>query len=101
MTSEIHPEAEVELQEATDWYAAQSASASERFVAEIEACFAGIVRDPLRFEPAGPGVRLCRLKRFPFKLYYEFDEPRQHIRLLCIMHNKRRPDYWRKRASRG
>ncbi len=100
MTSEIHPDAEVEFQEATDWYAGQSASAGERFVAEMEASFEKIVRDPLRFEPAGTGVRVCRLKRFPYKLYYEFDEARQHIRLLSIMHHKRRPDYWQERVSR-
>ena len=34
MTSEIHPEAEVELQEATDWYAGQSVSADARFAVE-------------------------------------------------------------------
>ena len=100
MTSEIHPEAEIEFQEATDWYAGQSTSAGERFVAEMESSFAKIVRDPLRFEPAGTGVRVFGLKRFPYKLYYEFDEARQHIRLLSIMHHKRRPDYWRERVSR-
>ena len=66
MTREIHPEAEIEFQEATDWYAGQSASAGERFVAEMEASFAKIVRDPLRFEPAGTGIRVCRLQHFPY-----------------------------------
>jgi toxin ParE1/3/4 len=99
MTSEIHPQAEGELKKATDWYSAQSAPAAVRFVAEIESAFAKILRDPLRFEPAGGEVRVCRLQRFPYKLYYEFDPARQHVRLLCIMHNKRRPDYWRDRAS--
>jgi plasmid stabilization system protein ParE len=99
MTSEIHPEAEVEFQEATDWYAGQSLNAGERFVAEMEASFAMIIRDPLRFEPAGTGVRVCRLQHFPYKLYYEFDEVRQHIRLLSVMHHKRRPDYWRGRGA--
>ena len=99
MTSEINPEAEVELQEATDWYAGQSVSAGGRFVAEVEAAFAEIMRNPLRFAPAGTGVRVSRLKRFPYKLYFEFDVARQHIRLLCITHHKRRPDYWRGRVS--
>jgi hypothetical protein len=43
MTSEIHPEAEAEFQEATDWYVGQSVSAGEHFVAEMEASFATIM----------------------------------------------------------
>ncbi len=38
-----------------------------------------------------------RLKRFPFYLFYRYFEQKQHVRILAVMHHKRRQDYWRGR----
>ena len=99
MTGELHPEAELEIQESARWYAEQSLLASTRFVSAVQAALEKILSAPDIFPFAGNDVRVLRLKTFPFKIYYEFDEGTQHVRFLCVMHNKRRPDYWRSRTS--
>ncbi|MDZ4286477.1 MAG: type II toxin-antitoxin system RelE/ParE family toxin [Prosthecobacter sp.] len=73
--------------------------AAERFVSAIEAAVEKVLLDPKRYQGVGDGVQVFRLDRFPYKLYYEFGITQQHVRFLCIMHNKRRPDYWRGRAA--
>jgi plasmid stabilization system protein ParE len=99
MTRELHPQAEQEFNDAAHWYAEQSLFAAGRFVTAIEAAIEIVTCDPERFQRVGEGVQVYRLDRFPYKLYCEFDSARQHVRFLCIMHNKRRLDYWRGRIS--
>lgn len=99
MTRELHAEAERELLEAAQWYGQQSIFAAERFVTAIETAIETVLLAPERYQRVGEGVQVFRLDRFPYKLYYEYDLLRQHVRFLCIMHNKRRPDYWRSRAA--
>ena len=99
MTREIHPQAEQEFHDAAQWYAEQSIFAAERFIAAIAAALETVTENPERFQRVGEGVQVYRLDSFPYKLYYEFDSVRQHVRFLCVMHNKRRPDYWRDRKS--
>lgn len=101
MTRELHPLAEEELHDSAHWYAAQSIFAADRFMKAVEEAILTVVGDPARFQSVGEGVRVYRLQRFPYKLYYEYDEVRAHVRVLSITHNKRRPDYWRNRVSKG
>jgi plasmid stabilization system protein ParE len=97
MTGELHPEAKLELLDGAAWYAERSVLASARFVAAVEGAISAILADPERYQPAGDAVRVFRLRNFPYKVYFHYDEKEQQIRFLCVMHNKRRPDYWRDR----
>jgi len=99
MTREFHPEAERELDQSARWYAEQSLFAAERFLKGIQNAIDSVMHDPARYQPVGEGVRVFRLTRFPYKLFYEFDEGIQHVRILCVMHNRRRPDYWHDRIE--
>ena len=60
-----------------------------------------ILADPTRFQPVGDGVRVFRLKKYPFRLYYTFDEEAQLVCIYAVMHEKKRPDYWRARIPNG
>ena len=48
---------------------------------------------------AGNSVRVFRMKKFPYKLFYSFDEAEQFVRIYAVMHEKQRPDYWRNRVG--
>jgi hypothetical protein len=63
----------------------------------VEAGISVIVSDPTRFQPVGDGIRIFRMKRFPYYLFYRFHEARQHFRIVAMMHQRRKPDYWRDR----
>lgn len=98
MTFDFHPEARAEFQDAAHWYEDRSLFAGDCFVAVVRAAVDVIMADPLRYQPDGEGIRVFRLKKFPFKLYYSFDEGMQFVCIYAVMHEKRRPEYWRQRT---
>lgn len=100
MTFDFHPEAREEFHDAAHWYEDRSLYAGDRFVSVVRAAVNAILADPLRYQSVGEGVRVFRLKKFPFRLYYSFDEAAQFVCIYAVMHEKRRPDYWRERLSR-
>ena len=65
----------------------------------VRAAVNAILADPLRYQSVGEGVRVFRLKKFPFRLFYSFDEAAQFVCIYAVMHEKRRPEYWRKRLG--
>ena len=69
------------------------------FTEVIEACISSILAGPTRYQQVGEGVRIFRVKRFPYYIYYKFYEDRDHVRIAAVAHNKRFPDYWRGRLS--
>ncbi len=67
------------------------------FTEAVEAGVAAILKTPDRCQQVGGGVRIFRLKRFPYYIFYRYNERGQHVRIVAVMHHKRRPDYWRER----
>ena len=97
MTFDFHPESKAEFLEATHYYEDRSYLAGDRFVAAVRAAVNVIMTDPQRWPTARNNARVIPLKKFPFRLYYTWDEAGQHICIQAVMHEKRRPDYWRRR----
>ena len=97
MTFEFHPEARAEFLDATHYYEARSYLAGDRFVAAVRMAVDNILTDPQRWPMAGGNTRVIPLKKFPFRLYFSWDQNSQIVLILAVMHEKRRPDYWRGR----
>ena len=97
MTFDFHPEAREEFHDAAHWYEERSIYAGDRFVAAVRRAIDAILTDPEAYQPAGGGIRVYRLKKYPFRLYYTFEGAQQFVCIYAVMHEKRRPDYWRKR----
>jgi len=97
MSFEFHPEAREEFHDAAHWYEDRSIYAGDRFVTAVRAAVDAILADPLRYQSVGEGARVFRLKKFPFRVYYGFDETTQCVCIYAVMHEKRRSEYWRAR----
>lgn len=69
----------------------------EAFVQAMEEALETIACDPFQFQLVGDGVRIFRLKRFPYHLYYHHDAQERKITIYAVAHHSRRPGYWRKR----
>jgi mRNA-degrading endonuclease RelE of RelBE toxin-antitoxin system len=80
-------------------YAEERFGCGEKFVAAIRAALDSIAADPRRFQPVGEGVRIFRLKRYPYYLFYHFDDLEQTVTVYAVAHHKRQQDYWRSRLS--
>ena len=65
----------------------------------METAISVILGNPTRYQPVGEEVRIFRVKRFPYYIYYQFRAERQYVWILAVMHCKKRPDYWRNRLN--
>ena len=93
MSFQLHPEARNEFREAVLFYG----RAAERFVNAVETAIAAIILRPDRFREFEPGVRTCRVSKFPYSILYTFRE--HDIMILAVKHDRRDPDYWRYRLD--
>lgn len=98
MNFEFHPDALREYQEASLWYEEQRFRLGLEFSDAVESAVTAILTDPERFQAVGEGVQVFRLKRFPYYIFYRYDARGSRIRILAVMHHRRRPDYWRQRV---
>lgn len=101
MTHGFEREAFEEYLDTARYYGEQREGLGEEFVQAVEAAVAMIAKDPTRFQSVGDGLRIFRMKRFPYYLFFRFDEERDHATFFAIMHHRRRPGYWRHRASKN
>ncbi len=96
MTVSFESGALVEYREAA-LYSQQRFGLGEEFIQAVEAAITTISGDPERFQPVGAGVRIFRMRRFPYYIFYQHSTADDSITIYAVAHHSRRPDYWRKR----
>ena len=67
------------------------------FIRAVRHATAAIAADPARFPQITKGIRVFRLRRFPFHLYYHSVEGSDRIIIYAVAHHARSPEYWRSR----
>lgn len=100
MIFEVDAEALQEAREAAAWYAKQRSGLGEDFALALSEVFTEAKNAPQRFARLfgisdRVRVRRALLDRFPYLVVYF--ETEERIRILAVMHAKRRPDYWEER----
>jgi hypothetical protein len=66
--------AEIELDEAINWYDLQAPGLGDAFLVEVLAAVQRITLYPEAWHPLDEGIRRCRLTRFPYGLIYAVDK---------------------------
>jgi plasmid stabilization system protein ParE len=97
----FHSEAADEYLAATRYYLDHASTlVAAAFVAEVEDAIKTLLASPTTW-PAieEPRIRRYLLKRFPYSLYYRWDEERNRVSIYALMHFSQRPGYWRNRLS--
>jgi hypothetical protein len=97
MNFSLLPDAQFELDQAVQWYEAQSAGLGERFLLEAVQAFGLIRQFPLAWHPLSANTRRCRLKRFPYGVIYAIED--NNILVIAIAHLHRKPEYWSERID--
>jgi toxin ParE1/3/4 len=100
---ELGAEAQAELDAATGWYLTEGLdhgvehgwALAERFVDEVERSMGLVAERPTLYAEVEPGVRQVVVRDFPYSLIYTV-EP-DYVLVLAVMHQNRRPGYWRTR----
>jgi plasmid stabilization system protein ParE len=92
----VGEEAEAELVDAASWYESHREGLGAAFLGAVEATVARIAEAPrvgsMVPSLADPDVRRRPVQRFPYHIVYM--ELPDHLRVLAIAHDRRRPGYW-------
>ena len=94
---EFHPDADVEITEAAQYYEERLAGLGSDLLGEVERALDQILTNPEASQRIARRVRRKPLWRFPYNLIYAVYPDR--IRIVACAHQKRRPFYWRKRLK--
>lgn len=80
-----------ELEDATRFYEREQPGLGGRFRQEVRQAVARIVAYPQGWSIERGEIRKCLLHRFPYKLLYSVEA--DHILVIAVAHQHRRPDY--------
>lgn len=88
----IITEAELELDDAYDYYEYELEGLGKRFLEEFKRGVNRILNHPYAWSLVQDNVRKCVLKKFPYNIIYAIEE--NLIIILAIAHQHRKPYYW-------
>jgi plasmid stabilization system protein ParE len=96
MNYHLHPDAEVDLREAAEFYRKRAGNElALTFIAEFEYSISLLLEHPTLGAMWRNGRRRFVMRRFPYSLIYNVVD--QQIRILAVAHQSRRPGYWKDR----
>jgi len=84
--------AKQELEDAARYYELEQEGLGRRFRAEVKRAARRIARYPRAWSIERGDIRKCSLYKFPYKLLYSIEQ--DHIFIVAVAHQHRRPDYW-------
>lgn len=91
--------AERELNDAAEYYELERPGLGTVFIAEVQRCTEGIVAYPQAAPPVRGAIRRRLCQRFPYGLLYPVTG--DEIRILAVIHLRRRPGCWVGRKQGG
>lgn len=91
----FHPSAEIEFSDAVDFYERQQPGLGRRLFEEVQTAVRQICEHPLAWEQMDSQTRRCLTNRFPYGVLYRIKK--DHIRIIAVMHLRRKPDCWKAR----
>lgn len=83
----LHPLAETEMWDATDWYDSQKDDLGKQFAAEMDFVVSAIQRMPNRFPLVFDQKRAALFRRFPYRVIFTIDD--NTIIIIGIFHMHR------------
>ena len=97
MNYAFHPDAEVELNEAIEWYETRELGLGLDFATQIHAAVQRALAFPFAWQEMGSDILRTLVHRFPYGVLYVAEPDR--LLIVAVMHLHRQPDYWHNRTS--
>lgn len=88
--------AELEYQQAYQWYQNRNQEAADNFESAFQQGLEAISQQPEIFTPLDQIYRYYLLEGFPYQLIYRI-QSQQRIVIVTVAHTSRKPGYWRSR----
>jgi hypothetical protein len=92
-------EAEVDVADGYAYYERQRFGLGEDFLARVDACISGILRAPKVHAYFYRDFRRSLVRRFPFAVYYTYEDASNQVAVYCVFHASRDPKKLRERLS--
>ena len=92
-----HPEADIELESALQYFAEQTLWQAGRFADAYHAALQKIRHHPECTHFIWKSYRRFNLQRFSYSLIYRHKG--DEVYLIALAHDKRHPDYWKTRIT--
>ncbi len=84
--------ARLELLDAIDYYELEFSGLGKRFQQEVKSAIKRIIQYPDAWPSERNGIRKYVMHKFPYKLIYSLEQ--DHILIIAVAHQHRKPDYW-------
>lgn len=94
---DIHPLAAAEIEEADEWYFNVDPKVAASFREAVYLAMKKIGEQPLTYPVFETSLRRYVLQGFPYVILFHATGPR--VRVIAVAHTRRRPGYWKDRAS--
>lgn len=91
--------AELDIQEAEDWYEARRPGLGTEFRAAIDERILALAGNPFVWSTAYRNVRRAKVQRFPYFIWYLGTE--EHVVILACVHARRDPAWVAKHVRSG
>ena len=90
-------EAKLELIEAAEYYESCQSGLGAKFLDVVNDAYRDIKGYPDAYTSVGKHLRKFAIRPYPYAIIYAFSD--DEITIVSIMHQKRRPGYWRNRLT--
>ena len=90
----ISPEAELDIEEAFEWYEEHNPGLGFEFIRAVDSCLASIGRNLSTYPLVHRDVRRALIRRFNYGIFYLIEEDK--IVITACFHVKRDPQQWQR-----
>jgi plasmid stabilization system protein ParE len=84
-----HNDAENDIRNAKKWYKNQQTGLDKKFALALKETINYIIENPLLFEVKYRNTRIAFTKVFPYGIHYHFDNNKNTITILSVLHTSR------------
>ncbi|WP_083925375.1 type II toxin-antitoxin system RelE/ParE family toxin [Flexithrix dorotheae] len=88
-----------DVQEAVEWYEEQKQGLGIEFTLKLEEAKVLLESNPELYRKVEAEIRKMSLKKFPYALFYEIDEPAREVGIIAVLHHKRGLEAFKKRLK--
>lgn len=93
----FHPDVLDEIKSSYIWYQEQTLGLGDDYLNELESSYQAIIELPDTWPRFANKFRRFLLSKFPYSVVYRISG--DTVFVVAVMHNSRKPGYWRKRIG--
>lgn len=92
----VTPQAQQDILVAAEWYESQTSGLVKSFLDQLRDVRNRIVKTPLIYQERMTSLRVARLRRFPYCVYFRTSG--DLIVIVAVLHERRDPSVWQARG---